>query len=153
MVKFERKRTWEKFVMDLKEDYKGKKKLLYAVMNKIKPKTKLSSILDKNGKLVWTKHAYFKTWMEHFKDLLKIQNYGEESTENNRVPENGNISDKVEMNVLNLEIVITQMKNNKSPGYDEIFINMIKAVQPIVTQLLHRVLTKLRIENRTPEDW
>jgi hypothetical protein len=45
MIKFERRRTWEKFVLDLQEDYKGNKKLLYAVMrNKTKPKTELCSI-------------------------------------------------------------------------------------------------------------
>jgi hypothetical protein len=33
----------------------GNKKLLYAVMrNKMKPKTELNSILDKNGKLAYT---------------------------------------------------------------------------------------------------
>jgi hypothetical protein len=31
MIKFE-KRTWEKFMLDLQEDCKGNKKLLYEVM-------------------------------------------------------------------------------------------------------------------------
>jgi ribosomal protein S17E len=41
MIQFE-KRTWEKFVLDLQEDYKGNKKLLYAVMrSQTKPKTEI----------------------------------------------------------------------------------------------------------------
>jgi hypothetical protein len=36
-----------------------------------------------------------------------------------------NTSDKVET-MLDLEIVIIQMKNDKSPRYDEISVNMIK---------------------------
>jgi hypothetical protein len=70
--------------------------------NKVKPKTELCSILDKNGKLAWTEDAYLKTWMEYFKDLLNAENDCEDSTENNRVPENGNTLDKVRMNVLDL---------------------------------------------------
>jgi hypothetical protein len=34
------------------------------------------------------------------------------------------------MDMLDLEIAILQTKNNKSPGYDEIYIDMIKAVGP-----------------------
>jgi hypothetical protein len=41
--------------------------------------------------------------MEYSKGLLNIQNEGEDSTENNRVPENGNTSDKAEMNMFDLE--------------------------------------------------
>jgi hypothetical protein len=80
-------------VVDLKEDYKGNKLLLYAGMRKkVKAKAEFS-ILHRNGKLAWTKDAYLKIWMECFKDLLNIQNDGEDSTENNRVPENGNTAE------------------------------------------------------------
>jgi hypothetical protein len=54
--------------------------------------------------------------MEYSKGLLNIQNEGEDSTENNRVLENSDTSDKAEMNMSHLEIVITQMKNNKITG-------------------------------------
>jgi hypothetical protein len=57
MIKFGKRRTWEKFLLDLQEGYKGNKKLLYAVMrNKTKPKTELWRILDRNRKFVWTRH-------------------------------------------------------------------------------------------------
>jgi hypothetical protein len=35
------------------------------------------------------------------------------------------------MNILDLEIAVRQMKNNKSPGYDEMTVDMIKAVGSI----------------------
>jgi hypothetical protein len=54
-------------VLVLQEDYKGNKKLLYAVMrNKTKPKTELHSILDRNGKLFWTQDDYFMTRMNAY---------------------------------------------------------------------------------------
>jgi hypothetical protein len=53
--------------------------------------------------------------------------------------------------MLDLEIAITQMKNNKSPGYNEISVNMIKAAGPIGTQWLVWVLRKICIENNIRE--
>jgi hypothetical protein len=38
---------------------------------------------------------------------------------------------------LNLQIAVTQMKNNISQGYDEISVNMIKAAVTIGTQWLY----------------
>jgi hypothetical protein len=64
-----------------------------------------------------------------------MQNSGEDTTDNTRVPENGNTSDKVQINLLDLEIHIN-IKNNKSPGYDIKSVNLIKAVGPTGMQWL-----------------
>lgn len=57
--------------MHLKGDYKENKNLLYAVMrNKIKPKSALCSILEKDGNLASTEDTYLNTQIEYFKDLL-----------------------------------------------------------------------------------
>jgi ferric iron reductase protein FhuF len=115
------KRTWKKFVVDLKEDYRGNKKLLYAVMrNKMKPKTELCSVLDKNGKLVWTQEAYLRVWMVHFMELLNGQTDSEDITGNNYTTENNNVLDKIEVNMLEFETAIWQIKNNESSGYDKL---------------------------------
>jgi hypothetical protein len=47
-------------------------------------------------------------------------------------------SGKVEMKMLDLETTITQIKNNKSPRYNEISVNTIKAVGPNGMQWLDR---------------
>jgi hypothetical protein len=59
-------------------------------------------------KLAWIKDPYLKTRTEYLKDLLNAQKDGKDNTENNRVPENGNTSDKVEKNMLDSEIAIRQ---------------------------------------------
>jgi hypothetical protein len=65
------KRTWEMYGLDLHEDYKGNAELSHAVMrNKSKPKTELCSILDTNGKLVWSQDTYLRTWTEQFVKLI-----------------------------------------------------------------------------------
>jgi hypothetical protein len=74
MIKFEQKKTWEKFVLDLEENYKDNKKLLYAVMrNKTKPKSEISKILDQNGNLVWTSGKYLQTWKNYYERLLATE--------------------------------------------------------------------------------
>jgi hypothetical protein len=127
----------KKSVLDLQEDHIGKKKLLYAVMrNKSKPKTELCSIIDRNGKLVWTQVAYLRTWVKHFMELLNVQADNEGIIENNYTTENSNVLYKIEVYMLDLETVMRQMKNSKSPSYNELIIDMIKAAGPIGTQWL-----------------
>jgi hypothetical protein len=48
-------------------------------------------------------------------------------------------TDKTEVNVLDLETAVMQIKNNKSPVYNELT-DMIKAAGPIRTQWLYWVL-------------
>jgi hypothetical protein len=125
-----KKKTWEKFVVDLLEDYKENNKLLYAVIrNKTKPKTELCSILDKNENLVWTKDAFLRTWMEHSMELLNGS-----IDRKNYIIENRNIPEKIEVNIFNLETAMRQMKNNKSPEHDKLTTNTTKAARPIGKQ-------------------
>jgi hypothetical protein len=67
-------------------------------MTNIKPNTELCSILDRNGKLVWTQDAYLRRWMEHFMKLLTVQTDSEDITENNYTTENGYVPDKIQVN-------------------------------------------------------
>jgi hypothetical protein len=90
--------------LDLQGDYKGNKKLFYAEMsNKAKLKAELCSILDRNGKLVWTQDAYLSTWVEHFMELLNVQTDSEDITENSCTTDSSNIPEKIEVNTLNLK--------------------------------------------------
>jgi hypothetical protein len=45
------------------------------------------------------------------------------------------------------------MKNNKSPEYDELSVEIIKAAGPIGTQWLYQVLRRISTENKIPQDW
>jgi hypothetical protein len=87
--------------------------------------------------------------MEHFMELLNGQTDSEYITENNYSTENSNVPDKVEVNMLDLETTMRQIKYNKSPGYNELTIDMIKAAEPIVTQWLYQVLRRIWTENNS----
>jgi hypothetical protein len=102
MIKFETRKTWEKFVTDLQEDCKRNKLLCAVMRNKTKSKTEPSSIRDKNRKLVWIQAAYLRTWIEHFVELLNGQTDSEDITENNHITQNSNVPDKAEVNMLHL---------------------------------------------------
>jgi hypothetical protein len=59
VIKFGKKGTWKKFAMDLKEDYKGNKKvIIWSNEEYYESKTELSCILDKKGEIAWKKDAY-----------------------------------------------------------------------------------------------
>jgi hypothetical protein len=81
--------------------------------------------------------------MEHFMELLSVQNNSEDITENNHTTENSNVLDKIEVNMLDLETVTRKMKNNKSQGHDELTIDMIKAAGPVGTQWLYQILSRI----------
>jgi intergrase/recombinase len=76
-----------------------------------------------------------------------------EITENNYTTENSNVPDKKEVNMLDLETVMKQIKNNKSLGYKELTNYIIKAAGPIGAQWLYWVSRRIWTENKTPEDW
>ena len=42
--------------------------------------------------------------------------------------------------MLNLEIAVTHVKYNRSPGFDEIIIEIIKATDPLGMQWLYRLI-------------
>jgi hypothetical protein len=69
-------------------------------------------------------------------ELLNGQTDSEDITEN-YITENSNIPDKIQVNTLDLERVMRQMKNNKSPGYDELTVDMTKTAGPTETQWLY----------------
>jgi hypothetical protein len=77
----------------------------------------------------------------------------EDITENSCITENSNTPNKMEANMLDFETVMTQMKNNKSPGYDELTIDLIKAAGPSGTQWLYWVLWRIWTGNKIQKDW
>jgi hypothetical protein len=52
--------------------------------------------------------------MEHLMELLNIQTDSEDITENNYTTDINNVPDKIEVNMLDVETAVRQMKNNKS---------------------------------------
>jgi hypothetical protein len=62
-------------------------------------------------------------------ELLNIQTDSKNITENHYTTEKSNVPDKTEVNMLDLETAMEQMKNNKSSGYNELTADMMKAAE------------------------
>ena len=60
-----------------------------------------------------------------------------------------------EEEILEEEVIraINRLKNNKSPGNDEITGEMIKGGGEIVAKELHKIINEVWKEGRTPEEW
>jgi hypothetical protein len=85
-------------------------------------------------------------------ELLNVQTDSKDITENTYTTDSNNVPDKIEVNMLDLETAVRQMKNDKSPGYDELTTEMIKTVGPIGTQWLYQILRRIWTENIMSED-
>jgi hypothetical protein len=86
--------------------------------NKMKSKSELCIILDRNGKLGFDhKTLYRRAWMEHFMELLNVQTDSEDIKENSYIPENSNIPDKVKGKVVLLHSIEEQLGERRYNSY------------------------------------
>jgi hypothetical protein len=60
---------------------------------------------------------------------------------------------KTNMDMMDVEIAIGQMKKNKSPSDDEVTVEMITNAGPLGMQWLYRLMRKIWTENKIPGDW
>jgi hypothetical protein len=60
--------------------------------------------------MVWTQDASLRTWMEHFMESLSVQTDSEDIIENNYTTHSSNVPDRTEVNMLNLETAVRQIK-------------------------------------------
>jgi hypothetical protein len=88
--------------------------------NKTKPKSEIGKILDQNGNYAWTREKYLQTWKNHYERLLATEEKTE-AIETNLLTTN---EENENMDMMGVEIAIGQIKKNKSPGDDEVTVEM-----------------------------
>ena len=110
-------------------------------------------IKDKNGRILQTEEEQNKRWVEHFKEILNQP----EPTETFDFPEEENcqqldvktgIIEEDEMNK-----AINRLKNNKSPGTDQIPAEILKHGGPKLREKLTNLCNLCWKEQQVPEEW
>ena len=108
-------------------------------------------VKDKLGNTLKTTEEQMKRWVEHFKEVLNqpppppdanIQPAAAE------LPINCNRPSKAEISK-----AINTLKNNKSPGPDNIPAEVLKADLETSTQMLYELLGKIWEDENIPQDW
>ena len=157
MIRFAKKDSWNKFLKEIMENWKGDKKLIYKIIkNQRNQAQETSKILTKDGSLVWKKDEILNVWKDYFQNLL----LGEEMVVSNQNKETLEEEMSLDRNIkeddftmLNLEIALDKMKNGKAPGEDEVTVEMTKSAGPIGMQWLYRLMRIVWKEGIIPKEW
>ncbi len=123
---------WTNIGLDLQQDLKGTRKLIYSMSKNFKnrsdDKPKNATIRDKNGEMITGQENVAARWVEYFEDLLNIENEDDENEHVDDVtiePAVDNTAEPITMEELEKALRLT--KSNKAAGPDLIPIETIKA--------------------------
>ncbi|CAC5385792.1 unnamed protein product [Mytilus coruscus] len=107
---------------------------------------------DKNGTKITIEYEQLKRWAEHFNEVLNRPEPVETPSVDKPIGEPFDI----ELGPPTKEEIskaINKLKNNKSPGIDNIESEMLKTDTKLATEQLHKLFTKVWIEEILPNDW
>lgn len=136
MIALAKKMSWEKFTKEIEENFKNDKKILYRLLgNRRKQKENTSKVINKEGNPVWEEEEVLKVWKEYFQKLYEGQNEINTRDEIEEDESNNTITEETEtdLQMLDVENAVLEMKNGKAPGIDDVTVEMIKAAGPIGT--------------------
>ncbi|XP_072389259.1 uncharacterized protein [Diabrotica undecimpunctata] len=114
-------------------------------------------VRDKNGEMLAAENKIIERWAEYFEDLLNIQNFTDENNDN------GGNNGEHEYQMVELEIpppsmeeithAIKTLKNNKSPGLDNIDAELIKTGGHGLISNIQQLIEMAWQQEIFPKDW
>src|SRR5437867_4823184 len=150
---------WNKECAELEElDSKGRSDLVYAKVAKLTWKKKMTnknvSVRDSAGNMVNEPEEVKETWRQYIESLYDKD--GKPKIEDLQVEERGEVDDDVAgPEVLKSEILlaISEMKEGKAAGVDEIPSEMLKSLGEKATQELCDICKDMYEEEKWPDDF
>ena len=142
--------TWKDLGEKLTEDLQKGKKLLYGLArSNRKSKEKQYNIKDKEGNVLTEQEDIDNRWREYFDELLNAGDEQEcQETDDLEEEENDEITRE------EFEWALKECKNSKTPGIDEIPIELIKEGGILVQQNILKLLNRFYLEGVVvPEEW
>ena len=136
----------------------SKTKEAYKIVHELKGQMKrtMKAINDKNGNLMTEESEISSRWTEYARELFTGRgNYDEGVVMelNNRSGQHSSMNDEDEILLSEVENAINKLKNNKSPGIDDIPAELIRAGGPQIAKEIHVICNKIWKEGRWPTDW
>ena len=136
----------------------GKLREVYKMVRSVRRawQPKLSAIKDRNGRVLTDKKEIRRRWTEYCGELYAEQT--EQESTKREIEELQKISPPTvdtETNIIMEEVeqAIKKLRNNKSPGNDNITAEMIKqGGEPLVKEI-HRLCNMAWEQGRAPEEW
>ncbi|KAI5720190.1 hypothetical protein M8J77_003158 [Diaphorina citri] len=110
---------------------------------------KSTMIKDKDGTTLTGTTAVLERWAEYFKELLNVQN---ETHIEEEIPHTAEVEDEPPT-LREVNEAITKLKNNKSPGTDEITSELLKNGGQNLKLELHKMIRKCWETEHIPDQW
>jgi hypothetical protein len=146
---------WNKIGQDLEEDHSGNKKLMYSMAKRYRKQQaqKGRNIKDGNGNTLFGEEAINERWNEYFNELLNVDVTTQD--EENEIPtdETETTQDDEEISMEEIEKAVKRTKNNKSPGPDQIPIEVVKAAGDPMIHFLHKMFNTAYRTGQVPPLW
>jgi hypothetical protein len=106
---------------------------------------------NKKGELLGGKEEIRRRWMEHFKELLNIENNGREQVDQNT--EASTQEQHIEEpNIEEVRETIKELRNNKAPGGDNICAEMVKYGGDKLIQLIYELIKDVWRQEVMPKE-
>uniref|UniRef100_A0A8D8Q0R7 Craniofacial development protein 2 n=1 Tax=Cacopsylla melanoneura TaxID=428564 RepID=A0A8D8Q0R7_9HEMI len=134
-----------------KEDRMKQVRSFYQLVNQQRRRmpNKSSTVKDKNGITLTGKEPVLSRWAEYFKELLNVE-------QDNQVEELATHENEAEEETPTLhETVqaIKRLKNNKTPGTDELTSELLKKGGPMLREEIHKLIVKCWETETIPDQW
>jgi hypothetical protein len=169
----EKKKAMQELASKLEMDFEGNKKMIYGLIKAKRGKREEALCMkDENGELTVNPKEVLSIWMEYFEKLMNVSTndggidlnssdecdsveeqdeQGQEEQDDQRQEEQE--LEEVGISEAEVERAIREMRNGRSPGIDNITVEMIKAAGEIGTKWIHRIILNVWKQKRIPEDW
>lgn len=157
LIRGKKREHQEALICNMEENFKNKEiRALYAGLRTEKKGFVPKPIFckSKEGKLLADEDEILERWQQYFDELLN---------ENSR-RENGNAFNEEEIerdplpqedlpNLQEVTEIISQLKQNKSPGKDGIAAEIFKNGGKLLIQKMHSLIKDIWIQEKMPKDW
>ena len=156
-----KKRIFYEQQLNEMEKYNSQKesRKFYQLVNGLRQdfKPRIRSCRNKEGEILTGKRAVLDRWKEHFETLLNEGNEQDANISELRSKESETTAhedtEEQPPTLLEVESAILKQRNNRSPGPDNIYTELLKQDIPELTERLHKVIQTVWTQEILPIDW
>jgi exonuclease III/ribosomal protein S28E/S33 len=106
----------------------------------------------KEGELICNRDGVLDRWKQNFEDLLN-GNFTESQYAPARLYENDDRKEVPMPSIEEVELAVNRLKNNKSPGADELPAELFKTGNKALIESLHAIIAQTWENEKLPEEW
>ncbi|GBM53760.1 hypothetical protein AVEN_145332-1 [Araneus ventricosus] len=119
--------------------------------SEFKPRT--ITCRNKRGELVSEPHALPEVWKDYFQDLLEGRDEADTAQDDPAEQDFIKDEDSPPPSIDEVILAIKKLKTNRSAGPDNIPSELLKVNEPVLVDVLHKILVKIWESEKFPTEW